>query len=89
MSKDSDTPFPGSNCYTGTQSERLDRIERTIGEVKTALVGNARMGHRGIVHRIADVEASVENHNRKLVFATGFLAAFVAAFEIIRHKLFD
>jgi hypothetical protein len=89
MSKDSGTPFPGPNCYTGTERERLDRMESKLDRLYNAMAGDQRMGTRGFADRLSEVEKHAAEHNRRLIFTTGFLAALVSAWELIRHKIFE
>jgi hypothetical protein len=89
MSKDSDTPFPGPNCYTGTQSERLDRMEHKIDRVYVAMIGDERMGNRGMVPRLIHVEttlakiaeerAAESNARRGAMWVVGTTAAVIGA----------
>lgn len=44
---------------TGDTQQRLDRIERSVEQIKAALVGNPAIGHRGIVPRIDAIETTV------------------------------
>jgi hypothetical protein len=69
--------LPASPCLTGDTHARLDRIERSIDQVKAALVGNPSIGHRGIVPRIDAIEATVsaivtERATEKNKLAGGF-----------------
>jgi hypothetical protein len=62
MSPPSDIP-QHSTC-TGTELQRLDRMERVLNEVKTALVGNEALGNKGIVNRLKEVEVGMTELNR-------------------------
>jgi tetrahydromethanopterin S-methyltransferase subunit G len=54
-----DDQLPASPCLTGDTQQRLDRIERSVEQIKAALVGNPAIGHRGIVPRIDAIETTV------------------------------
>lgn len=97
---DSNNPFPGPSCYTAQDADRLQKMERTLNEVKSALVGNPAIGHRGIVPRLDLVETSLatitaeraaEKSTRKGAIATitvlGGIAGSVgaAATWLIQH----
>lgn len=55
--------------------ERLSTQDTTIGEIKTALVGNEAMGNKGIVKRLGEIEGAVAENttwrNRIAAMAAG------------------
>jgi hypothetical protein len=53
--------------------DALDKIERKVDEIHTALVGN-EFGE-GIIHRVKRVEKYVEEDKKRKWYLTGFLAA--------------
>ncbi len=92
MSHHDDTtpPLPAMPCVASpTVEARLGNIEEGLHEIKLALVGNPKLGHRGLVARVELVETKVERHDRKLlvwgaiITAAGTGAAFAA--QIIFH----
>ncbi len=53
-------PTPGPPCVaTSDVAARLDRIEDGMRDIKTALIGNAKLGHRGLVTRVESIEETV------------------------------
>jgi hypothetical protein len=91
MKQESENPCTGSNCYV--PHERLERFERTLNEVKTALVGDERLGNRGIVPRLAHVEAQLQqimteraaesNARRGAMWVVGTVAGIIGAIGAI------
>lgn len=70
-----------------THDDRLIYIEETVRDIKTALVGN-KLGVKGIVPRLDDVERAVDSHDRKLlVWGSGFTALWLAIVAF-KDKLF-
>ena len=67
--------------------ERLARIEEHIGEIKTALVGNPKLGHRGLVSRVEHIEGKVENHDRKLVVWGSIVTAGLVAASFFKDAI--
>ncbi len=54
---------------------RLDRQDTVLQEIKGAIVGNAALGHTGLVTRMNGMEAQMADHNAKLLVATGAITA--------------
>ena len=84
---DTTPPLPAAPCFIGTVEERLERIEQTVGEIRTALCGNQRLGHRGLVCRVKDVEAIVAKHDRKLIAWGAAITTALALFSTLKDWL--
>jgi hypothetical protein len=50
--------------------ERFGKLEDSIDEIKTALIGNEKMGQSGIVQRLHDVEKKTAHHGRIITWVT-------------------
>jgi DNA-binding HxlR family transcriptional regulator len=44
--------------------ERFNKLEDSIDEIKTALIGNKSLGQKGIVERVVDNEKKTAQHER-------------------------
>lgn len=90
MSKETEEPFPGPNCYVGTPAERLDRMEHKIDRVYTAMLGDERMGNPGwavrlntvekVLTQIATERAAEANAKRGAMWVVGIAAGAIGAF---------
>jgi len=81
--------LPGPPCITaeGDQQDRLSNIETAVYEIRSALVGNPKLGHKGIVHRLDAVEVKAEASDRKLLVWGGIAAAAGTALSFAKDKL--
>lgn len=91
MSKEEEeSNIPASPCWTsGTPPERLERIEYALDEIRGAIVGNRRLGHRGLVQRMQDLEALTASHNLKLVTWAGIIIGMNAVLLFFKYKIFN
>ena len=67
---------------------RLKSMEDTLHEIKGALVGNPKLGHKGLCQRLETIETRVEAHDRKLLVWGSVITAFLTAFEFLKDRLF-
>ena len=58
---DTDSSLPAPSCYTAQDAARLQEMQQTLNEVKSALVGNPSIGFRGVIPRLDLVETTVAN----------------------------
>ena len=50
--------------------DKLAKLQDTVDEIKTALVGNSAMGQAGIVQRLHEVEKKTAQHGRIITWVT-------------------
>lgn len=55
------------NISNGDTDKRMERIEKDIAEIKSALLGNVIEGTPGLLGRVRDRERSAENHDLRIV----------------------
>lgn len=84
--------LPAPACVaTPEVNEQLREIRATQQEIRTALIGNPALGHKGLVHRVEFIETRVEAHDRKLlVWGTTITAGVtlaVTALQFLKEKL--
>ena len=80
------------NILTSSFNEMNNRM----GEMYTAIVGNEKLGHTGIVHRVTKLEKTIELQektfesvrNKAIGFSVGFASLSTFIFEIIKLKFF-
>ena len=58
--------------------EKLERLQDTVDEIRTAIVGNEAMGQQGLAQRLRDVEKKTHQHGRIITWVTMAWSAFVA-----------
>lgn len=67
--------------------KQLREIAEAVHEIRNALVGNPRLGHRGLFHRVEVVEDRVEKHDRKLLVWGSVLTAAGVTLTFVKDKL--
>lgn len=88
MPDDSNPPLPAPPCFADPDVHvRLASMEETLKEIRTAVIGNPKLGHRGLVCRVDAVEAKVETHDRKLVLWGGIVTAGFTALTLLKDRL--
>lgn len=86
MMQPSDPHLPASPCaMTPEADHRLAAIESTLGEIKGALIGNAALGHKGLVSRVEQVESTTNSHDRKLIAWGAVVAAVPVGIELVKY----
>lgn len=74
--------------YDKSMDGRLTRIEDGLADIKIALVGNPKFGHRGLVNRVDTMESKVEHHDRKLLVWGSIITAAVTVATFLKEKIF-
>ncbi len=64
--------------------DKLEKLQDTVDEIKTALCGNPAMGQQGIVQRLHDVEKKTAHHGRIITWVT--MAWTVIVFGMLYFK---
>ena len=67
---------------------QLTKQDEVLHEIRSALVGNKAMGHKGLVDQVQEHGKSIAEHDRKLVFATGAAVAVSSLLSAAKIKLF-
>lgn len=82
--------LPAAPCamISPEADRRLQAMEHTLDEIKGALVGNPKLGHKGLCQRLETIETRVEAHDRKLLVWGSVITAFLTAFEFLKDRLF-
>lgn len=57
--------------------------ERKLNEIYAAIVGNEKMGHKGIIHRLKDVEKYQEKDRRFKNWLAGVVAVITPVLVIV------
>lgn len=70
-----------------TIHSRLDKQDEVLQEIRGALVGNAALGHKGIVSRVETLERDTAEHGRKLILAGGVILGLQAGYQFVKSKL--
>lgn len=75
-----------------SHGQQLEAMRRGVERIETAIAGNPALKQPGMVDRQNILESAHEIMDKrmdgletKVVFATGFTACLVAAWEVIRH----
>lgn len=87
---DETTPpmLPAPACVaTPDVAEQLREIRDTQQEIRTALIGNPKLGHKGLVARVEAVEQLAERHDRKLLVWGGIVSAAVVTAQFLQEKI--
>ena len=80
--------LPAPACVaTPEVNEQLREIRATQQEIRTALIGNPSLGHKGLVHRVEFIETRVEAHDRKLLVWGGIVSAAVVTAQFLQEKI--
>lgn len=100
MSADTNSPvpeqqLPSPNCAVAEFGARLERIEHVVDEIKVAVIGNPKYGHRGVISRvdghditIADHEKRFEKHERKIAAWAATLTGAFGALVFLKDVIF-
>ena len=67
---------------------RLSSQDEVLQEIRSALVGNKEMGHKGLVATVQEHGKAIAEHDRKLVFATGAAIGLSSLISAAKIKLF-
>jgi len=84
------------NKKFNTLNTSFTEMNLQMREMYTAIVGNEKLGHEGIVHRVAEIEKTIEMQektfesirNKAIGFSVGFASVFTVILEIIKEKFF-
>ena len=68
-------------------SLQLRTIRENQQDIRSALLGNPTLGHRGLVERVERVEITVDRHDRKLLVWGSIIAAATVSVGLIRDLL--
>lgn len=80
--------LPAAPCLAIPEvTEQLRAIRETQQEIRTALIGNPALGHKGLVARVEAVEQLTERHDRKLLVWGGIVSAAVVAAQFLQEKI--
>jgi hypothetical protein len=80
--------LPAAPCMaTPDVAEQLREIRETQQEIRTALVGNPKLGHKGLVARVETVEQLAERHDRKLLVGGAIVTAAVGLTQFLKDKI--
>ena len=63
-------------------------MENQVADIHRALVGDASMGHIGLIRRTTKLEAQYASQDAKLLTWGGMVIGASIAFEFIKSKLF-
>lgn len=80
-------PTADHNPGDPSDQKRLQNIEAAVYEIRSALVGNPKLGHRGLFQRVETIEDRVEKHDRKLLVWGTVLTAAGTAATFLKDKL--
>jgi len=69
--------------------QRLDNIEDSIKKIELALIGNASLGHKGIVERINVLETVVDRHERRFLTWGSIVTALVFIVQLTFHYVVE
>lgn len=69
-------------------SARLDRQDRVLDEIHTALVGNTELGHPGLVRRMDSVEKKLTSQEHQMLKWAGVVTGLSIALGALKQKLF-
>lgn len=58
--------------------QRLERMEQDITEIKGAVIGNPRVGQKGLVGRVGDLEEAKKKADLRAAYIAGGVAVAVA-----------
>lgn len=79
---------PAPACVaTPEVTEQLRAIREVQQEIRTALIGNPSLGHKGLVTRVEAVEQLAERHDRKLLVWGGIVSSAVVAAQFLQEKI--
>lgn len=67
---------------------RLDKQDRILEEIRTALVGNPSMGNPGLVKRVEAVEDTVSKERMERIKWAGFAAGVAFIATALKEKMF-
>ena len=92
MNDQTEPPFtretlPGPACHHVPDDWKV-RIETQVSDIHRALVGDAAMGHTGLIRRTSKLEAQFAAQDAKLLTWGGMVVGASIAFEFIKTKLF-
>ena len=88
MNDQTENPFdhhPGPSCHVVTDDWKV-RMETNISDIRLALVGDKRMGHRGVIMRVDDLEKKIARQEVKIITWSGICAGAVLAYDYLRTK---
>lgn len=68
---DSNAPMlPSPPCVSNEDLHvQINEVKTAVNEVRSAVIGNPKYGHRGLATRMEAVEGKVETHDRKIWLA--------------------
>ena len=75
------------NALNHDISLQLRTIRENQQDIRTALLGNPALGHRGLVERVERVEVTVDRHDRKLLVWGSIIAAATVSVGLIKDVL--
>ena len=86
----------GINLKFISLNDSFAQMNLQMREMYTAIVGNEKLGHEGIVHRVSEIEKTMalqektfeSIRNKAIGFSVGFASIFTIVFEIIKEKFF-
>ena len=77
--------LPAASCLIA--QEHFTQVRDDVAQIKSALLGNEKMGHTGLIHRVKALEARTELHDRKLLAWTAILTAAGTAALYLKEKI--
>lgn len=67
---------------------RLDKQDKVLEAIHTALVGNGALGNPGLVKRIEDVEEKQKTHDKTMMKWAGVAAGAALVVTTFKDRLF-
>jgi len=68
-------------------SDELATIKEALHRIEQAIVGDEKMGQRGIVQRLTDLERKIEAHDKKLILWGGIVTGAVFGLTHLREVM--
>ena len=69
-------------------ADELSTIKETLHRIEQAIVGDEKMGQRGIVQRLTDLEKQIAEHDKKLILWGGIVTGCVFALTHFKDRFF-
>lgn len=68
--------------------ENFNRLQESVDRIERAIVGDPKMGHRGIVDRMEWIERKVAGHEKQILKWMGAITVLGILIPIIVKHLF-
>ena len=69
--------------------QKIDKVEKVVDEIRTALIGSDLTNKQGIVHDIADHEKRITSLEKKADRVQAWLLGAGFVLGLLGYKLFD